>query len=135
MSDRVLLRGGYVLSMDDEIGELAVVDVLVAEGSIAAVGELLPGEGADVVDVSGQVVVPAFVDTHHHTWQTPFRGVCADWTLEDYFRAATAASERVLRAVAADGQPLLPEAPPGFADAINSAAAQNLARAWAIAMD
>jgi cytosine/adenosine deaminase-related metal-dependent hydrolase len=31
--------------------------------------------------------MPGFVDTHRHTWQAPFRGVCADWTLEDYFRA------------------------------------------------
>ena len=30
--------------------------------------------------------MPGFVDTHRHTWQTPFRGICADWTLEDYFR-------------------------------------------------
>ena len=30
--------------------------------------------------------MPGFVDTHRHTWQSPFRGVCADWTLEDYFR-------------------------------------------------
>ena len=30
--------------------------------------------------------MPGFVDTHRHTWQTPFRGVCADWTLEEYFR-------------------------------------------------
>jgi len=36
--------------------------------------------------VSGHVVMPGFVDTHRHTWQTPFRGICADWTLEDYFR-------------------------------------------------
>ena len=36
--------------------------------------------------MSGHVVMPGFVDTHRHTWQTPFRGVCADWTLEDYFR-------------------------------------------------
>lgn len=86
MSERVLLRGGYVLSMDDGIGELPVGDVLVEEGSIAAVGDLLPEDGAEVVDLSGHVVMPGFVDTHRHTWQTPFRGVCADWTLEDYFR-------------------------------------------------
>ena len=30
--------------------------------------------------------MPGFVDTHRHTWQTALRGVCADWTLQDYFR-------------------------------------------------
>jgi 5-methylthioadenosine/S-adenosylhomocysteine deaminase len=39
MSDRLLLRGGYVLSMDDEIGELPVGDVLIEDGAIAVVAE------------------------------------------------------------------------------------------------
>jgi 5-methylthioadenosine/S-adenosylhomocysteine deaminase len=88
MSDRVLLRGGYVLSMDKRVGELEQGDVLIEGDSIAAVSPQLDEAAADaeVVDVSGCVVMPGFVDTHRHTWQTPFRGVCADWTLEDYFR-------------------------------------------------
>jgi cytosine/adenosine deaminase-related metal-dependent hydrolase len=86
MSDRLLLRGGYVLSMDDEVGELPSADVLIEGDSIAAVGARLDADDAELLDVSGHVVMPGFVDTHRHTWQTPFRGVCADWTLEDYFR-------------------------------------------------
>ena len=86
MAERVVLRGGYVLSMDEEIGELPGGDVLVEDGRIAAVGQRIDVEDAEELDVSGHVVMPGFVDTHRHTWQTPFRGVCADWTLEDYFR-------------------------------------------------
>ena len=86
MSRRLLLRGGYVLSMDEQIGELAGGDVLIEDGAIAAVGERLEVGDAEVLDVAGHVVMPGFVDTHRHTWQSPFRGVCADWTLEDYFR-------------------------------------------------
>jgi len=86
MSDRLLLRGGYVLAMDEEIDELPVGDVLIEDGAIAAVQARIEVEDAELVDVSGHVVMPGFIDTHRHTWQTPFRGVCADWTLEDYFR-------------------------------------------------
>jgi 5-methylthioadenosine/S-adenosylhomocysteine deaminase len=86
MGDRILLRGGHVLSMDEQLGELPGGDVLIEAGRILEVGERLAVEDADVVDVAGQVVMPGFVDTHRHTWQTPFRGICADWTLEDYFR-------------------------------------------------
>jgi cytosine/adenosine deaminase-related metal-dependent hydrolase len=86
MGERLLLRGGYVLSMDDRIGELPGGDVLIEDGLIAAVGGRLEVDDAELRDVSGHVVMPGFVDTHRHTWQTPFRGVCADWTLEDYFR-------------------------------------------------
>jgi cytosine/adenosine deaminase-related metal-dependent hydrolase len=86
VSERLLLRGGYVLSMDDEVGELPAGDVLVEDGRIAAVAPAIDADGAERLDVSGHVVMPGFVDTHRHTWQAPFRGVCADWTLEDHFR-------------------------------------------------
>ena len=86
MGRRVLLRGGFVLSMDDRLGELPTGDVLIEDEVIVAVETSIAVEDADVVDAAGCVVMPGFVDTHRHTWQTPFRGVCADWTLEDYFR-------------------------------------------------
>lgn len=86
MVDRLLLRGGYVVSMDDEIGELPSGDVLIEAGRIAAVGVTVGAVDAEVVDVAGCIVMPGFVDTHRHTWQTCLRGVCADWTLRDYFR-------------------------------------------------
>jgi cytosine/adenosine deaminase-related metal-dependent hydrolase len=71
--------------MDDDVGEM-VADVLVEDGVITAIAPSLEVEDAEVLDVSGHVVMPGFVDTHRHTWQTPFRGVCADWTLDEYFR-------------------------------------------------
>jgi cytosine/adenosine deaminase-related metal-dependent hydrolase len=86
MSRRLLLRGGYLLSMDEQIGELTSGDVLIEDATIVAVGGRLQAEDAELLDVAGHVVMPGFVDTHRHTWQSPFRGVCADWTLEDYFR-------------------------------------------------
>jgi 5-methylthioadenosine/S-adenosylhomocysteine deaminase len=85
MSARLLLHGGYVLSMDEGVGEMPA-DVLVEDGAIAAIGPDLDAGDVERIDVSGNVVMPGFVDTHRHTWQTPFRGVCADWTLEEYFR-------------------------------------------------
>ena len=81
MPERLLLHGGYVLSMDKGVGELSA-DVLIDDGVIAALGPDLDVGDAERVDVSGDVVMPGFVDTHRHTWQTPFRDVCADWTLE-----------------------------------------------------
>ena len=34
---------------------------------------------------AGTIVLPGFVDTHRHTWQTPVRGVLPSCTLDEYF--------------------------------------------------
>ena len=60
-----LLRG--VRAVDPQVGLDAVVDVLVEDGRIAAVGEgLVAPEGADVRELSGRVLVPGLVDVHVH---------------------------------------------------------------------
>jgi cytosine/adenosine deaminase-related metal-dependent hydrolase len=82
---RLLLRGGAVVSVDDEIGTLATGDVLVEDGRIAAVAASLGDIDAEVIDTTGMIVAPGLVDTHRHAWQTQLRGLCADWTLTDYF--------------------------------------------------
>ncbi|HUQ55856.1 amidohydrolase family protein [Lentzea sp.] len=84
---RTLLRGGRVVTMDPAVGDLARGDVLIEGGRIAAVAAALDVPGAEVVDATGKIVLPGFVDTHRHTWQTAFRGVGADWTFAQYGRA------------------------------------------------
>jgi cytosine/adenosine deaminase-related metal-dependent hydrolase len=84
-SGRLLLRGGAVVSMDPETGTLATGDVLVEDGRIVAVAPALGDIDAEMVDTTGMIVAPGLVDTHRHTWQTQLRGLCADWTLTDYF--------------------------------------------------
>lgn len=71
--------------MDPATRDLDRADVLVSGSEIAAVGPDIEAE-AEVIDATGCVVMPGFVDTHRHTWQTAMRGICADWTLLDYFR-------------------------------------------------
>ena len=83
--ERVLIRGGHVLTMDDALGDLPRGDVLLEGKRIAAVAPRVDAGDARVIDAAGHVVVPGFVDTHRHTWQTQMRAICADWTLNDYF--------------------------------------------------
>ncbi|WP_328617481.1 amidohydrolase family protein [Amycolatopsis sp. NBC_00355] len=82
-----LVRGGTVLSVDRAIGDLPRGDVLVEDGRIRAVGERLDAPDADILDATGMLVLPGFVDTHRHTWQAVFRGLGADWTFAEYGRA------------------------------------------------
>jgi 5-methylthioadenosine/S-adenosylhomocysteine deaminase len=84
MGDRLLLRGGTVLTMDPDLGDLTNADVLIEGDSIAAVGQDL-GADAQVIDASGQIVIPGFIDSHRHTWEAAIRGCAPNATLDDYF--------------------------------------------------
>ena len=87
MTDRILIRGGNVLTQDDSLGELAGADVLVEGDKIAEVGRGLSADGARVIEADGDIVIPGFVDTHRHTWETSIRTSAPDYTLGAYFGA------------------------------------------------
>ena len=81
-----LIRGGYVLTLDPALGDMPHADVLIDGDKIAAVGVgLTAGPHANVIDARNRIVMPGFVDTHRHTWQTPVRGVLPSCTLDEYF--------------------------------------------------
>jgi 5-methylthioadenosine/S-adenosylhomocysteine deaminase len=72
----LVLRGGYVITMDPATGDLPGADVLVSEGLIAAVGPSLTVPPAcRELDAHGMVVAPGLVDTHWHMWNTLLRGM------------------------------------------------------------
>jgi cytosine/adenosine deaminase-related metal-dependent hydrolase len=86
-SQRLVFRNGFVVSMDPDIGEIPNGEVLVEDGVIVDVGPDLGVSDAEEIDASGMIVMPGFVDTHRHTWQTPVRGVLPSCTLDEYFAA------------------------------------------------
>ncbi len=85
MTDRLLIKGGIVLTQDPALGEIAGADVLVEDTRIVAVGKDLSADGARVIDATGDVVIPGFVDTHRHTWETSIRTCAPDFALITYF--------------------------------------------------
>jgi 5-methylthioadenosine/S-adenosylhomocysteine deaminase len=86
-SRKLLLRGGVVLTLDDAIGDFKRGDVLVERGKIVAVAPHIHVGGAQVVDCSGKIVIPGFVDTHRHMWQGLLRSAGPDDLLLDYLQA------------------------------------------------
>ncbi|WP_328520213.1 amidohydrolase family protein [Kribbella sp. NBC_00359] len=82
----VLLRGGTVLTMDDDHTVVTDGDVLIVDQQIAAVGrDVDVPEGTQEIDATGGIVMPGMIDTHRHMWQTAMRAYGADWTLTQYF--------------------------------------------------
>ena len=84
MSDRLLLRGGHVVSMDPMLGDRPDCDVLIEDGVIVGVEPGLAGADAAIIDATGTLVLPGFVDTHRHTWTTVLRAGAPDLTLAGY---------------------------------------------------
>ena len=83
MTTKTLIRGGTVVSMDPQIGDLTG-DVLIEDDKIVAVEPNISAD-AEVIDATGSIVIPGFVDTHRHTWEAAIRGCAPNATLDDYF--------------------------------------------------
>lgn len=81
-----VIRNAHVITMDERTGTLPQGDVLFEEGgSILAVGTgLQVPEGTTEVDGRDRIVLPGFIDSHRHVWQTALRGIATDYTVIDY---------------------------------------------------
>jgi len=113
------------------------------------IGSLTPGKQADVIVIGGRrlnmvpmadpvgclVAQANAANVQHVLVAGRFAkrdGELVGLDVDHAISLAQMASERVLGAITAGGEPLLPPAPEGFADLITTVAAQHLARAWAI---
>jgi len=71
-------------------------DVRVRGGFISAIGRLTPEPGERVIDASGCVVYPGWVNTHHHLFQSLLKGIPAgiDLPLVSWLAAVPVAYRR-----------------------------------------
>ncbi|HEY5651459.1 MAG TPA: hypothetical protein VIW46_08440, partial [Acidimicrobiia bacterium] len=79
---RKLITGGMVLSLDGSVGDFAVGDVLVEDDKIVRVGQNISAGDAEVIDATGTIVMPGFVDSHRHIWEGILRNIGTDVPLE-----------------------------------------------------
>jgi cytosine/adenosine deaminase-related metal-dependent hydrolase len=78
---RYVIRNGAVMSMDPHVGDFPKADVLVEGKKILAVGPNLHAGNAAEIDARGRIVMPGFIDTHHHQFETALRSFLADGVL------------------------------------------------------
>jgi cytosine/adenosine deaminase-related metal-dependent hydrolase/ribose/xylose/arabinose/galactoside ABC-type transport system permease subunit len=79
---RILIRNGIVLSLDPQIGDMPDGDVLIEGEHIVAVGRDLNAADAQVIDATGMIVMPGFIDSHRHIWEGLLRNIGTDVPLE-----------------------------------------------------
>ena len=85
MTRRTVIRQGWIVSVDPRVGDLRQGDLLIEDGRIAAIAPQLAVEDAEHIDARGMIVLPGFIDTHRHTWQTCVRHRYADIDPQIYF--------------------------------------------------
>ena len=78
---RYVIRGGSVMSMDPDIGNFSKADIMIEGRKIVAIAPSLPPGGGTQIDARGRIVMPGFIDTHHHQFETALRSFLADGVL------------------------------------------------------
>jgi 5-methylthioadenosine/S-adenosylhomocysteine deaminase len=85
---RLLLKGGTIISMDPRIGDLALGDVLIEGAKISAVAPRLDAPGAQVIGAANMIIIPGLIDCHRHSWEGQLRRINPNApTLADYSNA------------------------------------------------
>lgn len=85
---QILLRGGYVVTVDGARNVYPSGFVVIDGSTISAVGPTSttpePVGFDDVIDVSGCIVLPGLINAHQHHWYTLFKGLADGYLLEDW---------------------------------------------------
>ncbi|TLD11354.1 hypothetical protein PgNI_05449 [Pyricularia grisea] len=88
-----LFNGGTIVAFDGETQGLRVVrngSLLVTDDRIAGIYTSPPAaqhnsSSVEVVDATGKIITPGFIDTHRHGWQTAFKTLGSNTSLTEYF--------------------------------------------------
>ncbi len=75
----LLVKNAHLLTMDDHHTELSDGGLFIENGLVSKVGATrdLPSTADEVLDLTGHVLLPGLVNTHHHFYQTLTRAVPA----------------------------------------------------------
>jgi cytosine/adenosine deaminase-related metal-dependent hydrolase len=84
---RILIRGGRVYDHDGDVHQPAQADILIRGDRIERIESGLQAEsGVEIIDATGKLVVPGFVNAHYHSHDVMAKGLFEEmpfdiWTL------------------------------------------------------
>jgi cytosine/adenosine deaminase-related metal-dependent hydrolase len=83
---RTLIKCGWLVTLDDAIGDFEGGELLYSGNRIEAVGKSLSATADETIDATDKIVMPGLVNAHIHLWQTALRGIGSEWMSPTYFR-------------------------------------------------
>jgi cytosine/adenosine deaminase-related metal-dependent hydrolase len=77
MSTLLIKNIELLVTMDDRRRELQHANIYIKDGFIQAIGgaDEMPATADEVIDLSGHIVFPGLINTHHHFYQTLTRAI------------------------------------------------------------
>jgi cytosine/adenosine deaminase-related metal-dependent hydrolase len=83
---QTLIECGWLVTMDDAIGDHRHARVLIEGNRIVAAGKGIQADADEVIDARDKIVMPGLIDAHIHTWQAGLRAIGSEWLGPDYHR-------------------------------------------------
>ena len=90
---RILIKNGYLITMDPGRRQFAG-DLLIEDDRITAIADRIDETADEVVDATGGLVLPGFVQSHIHLCQSLFRGQADDQPLLEWLNTVTGLESR-----------------------------------------
>lgn len=82
-SSAVLIRGAYILTLDESDTTYTEGDLMIEGDRIVALGRSLPSPpGARIINGRGRLAMPGLINAHMHSDETLFRGLLDNMPLE-----------------------------------------------------
>ncbi len=80
-----IIKKAYVLTMDQQLGEIPNGDIHVRDGAIVAVGANLTAPRAEIIQADSMIALPGFIETHWHMWGAVARNMAGPTDKTGYF--------------------------------------------------
>lgn len=82
----ILIKNGYVITMDLRHRILENGSVVIEDGKISAVGKNIKAKSEKTIDARGKAVLPGLINAHTHLSMTLLRGVADDMPLMEWLQ-------------------------------------------------
>ena len=78
-----VIRDAWIVTQDEKRSILKG-DIVVDGDRIVSVGKKYNGDADEVIDASGDIVMPGMINTHTHVAMAPLKGICDDLLFPDF---------------------------------------------------